>query len=108
MKTIYIIKAFGGQWEDSWEVDVLATHTEDRAKELIRQYEKERDDYEDDILYYKDYPEELNEHFNDVDYGEGDFGCSEGCYRCEVEDFSMMDALTCYRYDVVDIEEEDV
>lgn len=106
MKTIYIIKAFGGQWEDSWEVDVLATHTEDRAKELIKRYEKERDEYEDDILYYKDYPEELSEHLYDVDYGDGgEKECSEKCYRCEVEDFWMMDDATSYRYVSVEIED---
>lgn len=106
-KKIYIIKAFGGQWEDSWETDVIAVHSEERAKELVEQYEKERSEYEDDILYYKDHPDELNEHLYDVDCGDREQNaCSEECYRCEVEDFSMMDDLICYRYDVVDIEKE--
>lgn len=105
MKKIYIIKALGGQWEDAWESDVIAVHTEERAKDLVEQYEKERSDYEDDILYYKDHLDELDDHLYDIDYGDGEKGCSEDCYRCEVEDFWMMDDATSYRYVSVEIED---
>lgn len=107
---IYIVKAFGGQWEDSWESDIIAVKSEERAKELVEEYQKESDKHHEEMMWYKENSDEIPEHFNDEWYpyddseGDGEWLCSVGCKACGVEGYwpSMDDA--CYHYEELEME----
>lgn len=107
---IYIVKAFGGQWEDSWESDIVAVKSEERAKELVEEYQRESDKHHEEMMWYKDNPDKVPEHNYEggvVVYNpdEVEYFCSKGCKACEVEHYwpSMDD--TCYRYEELEMED---
>ena len=35
MKQIFIVTAFGGEWDESWEVQVIASFSKDKCEEYI-------------------------------------------------------------------------
>lgn len=42
---IYIVKAHGGEWEDSWDSNVKAFNTKEKAEEYVKECEKNTPEY---------------------------------------------------------------
>lgn len=102
---IYIIKAFGGQWEDYWESNIIAVKSEERAKELVEKYQKEADEHHEDMMYFQEHWREVPKHLNDVTWDDGEVLCSQECFACQVESYYPDMDSACYRYEEIEMED---
>ena len=104
MKT-YLIQAHGGKWDDAWTLPVKIVKTEERAKDVVEQYQKEADEHHEKMVWYQDNPDKMPEHLNDVTWDDGEVLCSEECLACEIE--SYCGDLDGAYYIYVEVEMED-
>ena len=91
---IYVVFEHGGQWEDAWQLPVIAVRLEERAKEIVEEYSQKwssyarrMEDLVDDDLEHEDNPDEPEM-------------CMDDCLACEVDEYRW-EPIRFYTYESV-------